>query len=454
MKLDFTKTNHVLKKELNAMQPYDIAEFFFTLEEDEQRRILTLIGAKKMAIVFSRLTKYQQREVFAVFDKAAQKEILTHLEVDELREFVGYFSEDEQHSVFALLSVERANLVKDLLIYQQDTAPSIMSTEFMTLNVNTTIKAATHFIFTNVKDDDFIDHLYILDDDEKLVGVLELRDLIVARPEHTIKELMVKEYIYAYNDFSIKETIDLVRNYDINAIPVLDHSGYILGIITADDVLEQLIAHYDEAYQKLAYLKSHDEAFSGFKRSMARLPWLAIATVLSLVIAVILSSVPAFEATVSTIFTLVLFQPMILDMAGNIGTQNLAVTILELHRGELDTRQKTRAFIRKEVLVSLLNSLLVALIGFAMALVFTLINQLHTDPATHVSYIKMGVVVGGSLFIGMGLSGILGTYIPIFLTKINADTDNASGPILTTLNDIIALFTYYGIAALLLMVLA
>ena len=453
MKLDFTKTNHLLKKELNAMQPYDIADLLVDLEEEEQERVATLIGAKKMAIVFSRLSKYQQRLIFDVLKQPLQKEILKFLEIDELKEFINYFPEQEQDEVFNLISVERANLIKDLLIYSNDTAPSIMSTEFMTINIEMSIKQATYFIFTNVKDNDFIDHIYVVDRDEKLLGAIALRDLIIARPSDTIKGLITKELIFAYNDYSIKETIDIVRNYDISAVPVIDHSGYLLGIITADDVLEQLITQYDEAYRKLAYIKSHDESFSGFRRSIVRLPWLIIATILNLVIAFILASVPAFEATVSTIITLVLFQPMILDMAGNIGTQNLAVVILELHRDELDTKKKTKQFIRKEVVVSLLNSLTIAVIGFTMAVIFTMINQHHSAAGIPINYFKMGIVVGLSLFIGMGLSGILGTYIPIFLTKINADTDNASGPILTTLNDIISLFTYYGIAALLLMAL-
>lgn len=435
------------------MQPYDIADLLIDLEEEEQQRVATLVGGKKMAVVFSRLSKYQQKLIFDVLDKPLQKEILKFLEIDELKEFINYYSEEEQEEIFKLISLERANLIKDLLIYSNDTAPSIMSTEFMTISISMSIKEATYFIFTNVKDNDFIDHIYVIDNDEKLVGVIALRDLIVARPEDTIKGLIKKDLIFAYNDYSIKETIDIVRNYDISAIPVIDHGGYLLGIITADDVLEQLITQYDEVYRKLAYVKSHDESFSGFKRSMTRLPWLVIATILNLVIAFILASVPAFEATVSTIITLVLFQPMILDMAGNIGTQNLAVVILELHRDELDTKQKTKAFVRKEVAVSVLNSFIVAAIGFVMAVLFTMINQHQTTTGVEINYIRMGIVVGASLFVGMGLSGILGTYIPIFLTKINADADNASGPILTTLNDIIALFTYYGIAALLLMAL-
>ncbi len=446
--LDFKKTNYILKKELNLMQPYDIAEFFPDLEALEQQRVFELIGIKKMAQVFSRLTEYNQVEVYEDLDVNKQRQILNNLEIDELKEFIDYHDEENQEKILSLVKTEKANLIKDLLIYSNETAPSIMSTEFMKIKSTNTVKEATSYIFNNVKDDDFIDNIYVVNDEEKLVGVINLKELIIARSTDTIKSIMTNDFIFAYNDHTIKEAIEIVRNYDITAIPVIDHSEKLLGIITADDVLEQLINQYDETYNKLAYIKYHDESYTGLQRSLKRLPWLVIATILNLIIAAILASVPAFEATVSTIVILVLFQPMILDMAGNVGTQNLAVTILGLHKEELDTKEKTRTFIKKEIVVSTLNSFIVAIIGFVLAGFFTYFNKNH---GTMNEALKMGTVVGGSLFVGMGLSGILGTMIPLWLEGANINPDNASGPILTTLNDIIALFTYYGIAALLLM---
>lgn len=451
MKLDFKKTNYALKKDLNALQPYDIAELFSDLEKEEQTRVIQLIGIKKMAQVFSRLSEYNQMEVYDELDYTRRKQILNNLEIDELKEFIDYYEEEEQEEILKLVRTDKANLIRDLLIYSNDTAPSIMSTEFITIKIGTSVKEATSYIFNNVKDDDFIDNIYIVDEDEKLIGVLNLKDLIIARSSDSIRSIMISDFVFAYNDHTIKEAIEIVRNYDINAIPVIDHSGYLLGIITADDVLEQLINQYDESYNKLAYIKNHDESYTGWQRSYKRLPWLIIATILNLIIAAVLASVPAFEATISTIVTLVLFQPMILDMAGNIGTQNLAITILGLHKDELTTKEQTRPFTKREIIVSLLNSLIVAIIGFGMAMAFTTLNQHQTSTGETISALRMGMVVGGSLFVGMGLSGVLGTMLPLWLTRANVNADNASGPILTTLNDFIALFTYYGVAALLLM---
>lgn len=295
--------------------------------------------------------------------------------------------------------------VSTKILSLQDTVPLIMSTEYFTIKMETSVKDATAEIFHESKDGDYISNMYVVNDDENLVGILNLKDLIIARSTDSIKNIMITDVIFAYNDTSIKQTIELVRNYDITAIPVIDHSRKLLGVITADDVLEQMINQYDESYNKLAYISKHDRSYSGIKRGLNRLPWLAIATVLNLIIAAVLVSVPAFEATIAQVVILVLFQPMILDMAGNIGTQNLAVTILEIHKEQLNTSKKIRKFGRKETLVSILNSFLTAIICFIMALGFTIFT--NRNAATPVAPLRIGVVVSGSLFVGMSLSAIL-----------------------------------------------
>lgn len=453
MKIDFKKSNYALKRELNHIQPYDIAEIFPGLEPDEQIRVMQLIGVKKTAVVFSRLSEYQQKEVYEQFEENKRKQILDNLEIDELKEFVGYFDQYEQEKILSIVKPVKSNLIRDLLIYSNDLAPSIMSTEFLKVEVGMTVKQVTSYIFHNVKDEDFIDNIYVVDEDDKLLGVISLKSIIIARADDSIRKLIDTDFLYAYNDSSIQDAIEIVRNYDITSLPVIDHSGYLLGIITADDVLEQLIMQYDEAYNRLGFLKNHDESYTGFQRSMKRLPWLIIATILNLIIAAVLASVPAFEATIATIVTLVLFQPMILDMAGNIGTQNLAAAILGLHKKELETKQERKTFIKKEALVSIFNSLVTAIIGFAIAAIVTSFSAHQSIHGVEISALGMGSVVGAALFVAMALSGILGTFLPILLTRNNINADNATGPILTTLNDIIALFTYYGVAALLLMTL-
>lgn len=453
MKIDFKKSNYALKRELNHIQPYDIAEIFPGLEPDEQIRVMQLIGVKKTAVVFSRLSEYQQKEVYEQFEENKRKQILDNLEIDELKEFVGYFDQYEQEKILSIVKPVKSNLIRDLLIYSNDLAPSIMSTEFLKIEVGMTVKQVTSYIFNNVKDEDFIDNIYVVDEDDKLLGVISLKSIIIARADDSIRKLIDTDFLYAYNDSSIQDAIEIVRNYDITSLPVIDHSGYLLGIITADDVLEQLIMQYDEAYNRLGFLKNHDESYTGFQRSMKRLPWLIIATILNLIIAAVLASVPAFEATIATIVTLVLFQPMILDMAGNIGTQNLAAAILGLHKKELETKQERKTFIKKEALVSIFNSLVTAIIGFTIAAIVTSFSAHQSIHGVEISALRMGSVVGAALFVAMALSGILGTFLPILLTRNNINADNATGPILTTLNDIIALFTYYGVAALLLMTL-
>ena len=453
IKIDFSRSNYSLKRDLKAVQAYDIAEIFYDLDEKEQIRVLDLIGVKKTSEVFSRLSEYQQVETFESFSETRKRQVLNNLEVDELKEFIGYYDKDEQDDVLKYVNEDRANIIKDLLIYSNDLAPSIMSTEFLTININATIKQATSFIFNNVKEDDFIDNIYVLDNNHKVVGVLPLKDLIIARANDTIADLMIEDYYYVYHDNTVKEAIKKVKDYDITSLAVIDHQGSLLGIITADDVLEQLINNYDELCNKLAFLPSHDESYTGWQRSAKRLPWLIIATVLNIIIAIIFLVIPAFELTLSQVFALVLFQPLVLDMAGNIGTQNLAVTLLGIHKNELSTTEDRRSFLRKELLIIIFNCLVVAALGFAVVSLFSFVTAQVTNAGTLIAPYKLGFVVAAALFSGMFISGLLGTLLPIFFTKREMDADNASGPILTTLADIIAILTYYLIASIMLIFL-
>lgn len=435
------------------MQPYDIAEVFYDLDEDEQTRIMQLIGVKQTSKVFSRLTNYQQVELFEEFDSVRKKQILDNLEVDELKEFINNYDEDEQEEILSYIKEEKANIIRDLLIYSNHLAPSIMTTEFLTININNSVKQATSYIFNNVKENDFIDNIYVLDEEEKVVGVVPLKDLIIARPSDSISKLMITDYYFVYHDNTVREAIEVVRNYDITSLAVTDYQGYLLGIITADDVLEQLINNYDDLYNKLAFLPNHDDAFTGLQRSFKRLPWLIFSTVINLAIAIVFLVIPAFEITLSEVFALVLFQPMVLAMAGNIGTQSLAVTILGIHKEELSTSDDRRRYLSKEVSIILLNSLSIAIIGFIVVSLFSLITHQVTSSGTLIAPYKLGLVVGVSLFAGMSASGTLGTLLPMLFTRHKVDADNASGPVLTTLSDLIALFIYYLVAAIMLLVI-
>ncbi|MGI6782363.1 MAG: magnesium transporter [Acholeplasmataceae bacterium] len=453
IKLDFKKSNLQLKRELNKIQAYDIAELFYDLEESEQTRVLDLLDAKKSSEVFSRLSEYEQVEVFAELNESRKKRILNNLEVDELKEFIGFYEKDEQEAILKYVDEERANIIRDLLIYSSDLAPSIMTTEFLSININLTVKEATSYIFNNSRDDLFIDNIYVVNDNDELLGVLFLKDLIIARANDAIDKIMISDCHYAYNDSTVKEAIAIVRNYDLTSLAVINHQNELLGIITADDVLEQLINDYDNLYHKFAFLPEHDDAYTGLQRSAKRLPWLIIATVLNILIAILFLLVPAFELTLSQVFALVLFQPLVLDMAGNIGTQNLAVTILGIHKNELSNKDDKRSFLRKELLIIIFNCIIVAVFGFLVVSLFSLITNQTTNAGALIAPYKLGLVVSASLFAGMFISGLLGTILPIFFTSRNLDSDNASGPILTTVADIVPILTYYLIAAIMLLFL-
>jgi magnesium transporter len=360
------------------------------------------------------------------------------LESDDLKEFLEDLDEDTQKQYLKYLGKIKAKTIELLLTYEDDHAASIMTTDFMTLDKKMSIKDATNKIITTSKDQDYIDHIYVINDENQWVGTIDIKDLIIARPGQYIEDIMEDEDIFIFEDDSIEKAIDMVQDYDKNAVPVLDHNHHVIGIITADDIFDELTQDYEEDYQKLALINEHTTALTSVQRSKQRLPWLLIAVFLNLVTVTILSR---FEATLEAVTVLVLFQPMILGMAGNIGTQSLAVTILGIHQDDFENKRKKHVV--KEISIGVFNSTILATIAFLF--VYTLLSILGIQA---VNPGDVAQVVALAIFLAMSISSMMGALVPLTLDRFHIDPASASGPIMTTFNDIIALVLYFGIATI------
>ncbi|MDG0889295.1 magnesium transporter [Paracholeplasma manati] len=314
----------------------------------------------------------------------------------------------------------------------------VMNTHILTLQPTMDVKDAMKKVVKQSNDDTLIDILYVTDQDQ-LVGVVDLKELIIARSPITIEAIMRKNYHFVFEDEPVSKAIDTVQKYDRIMIPILSKTKTLLGVITAEMALDLLAEETLEDYHKLASLNEYDVHSKPLIRSKKRLPWLLLLLGLSLITASVLSF---FEATLQTVIILVLFQPMILDSAGNISTQSLAKAILVIND---DPDADMKPFIIKELLIGLMNSTFLALVGFTFSFIFLWVFQSQN------SNIMVSFTVGLALFVALLVGAVTGAFVPMILRKLKIDPSVASGPFMTTLNDVIALTIYFSLATLILL---
>lgn len=272
---------------------------------------------------------------------------------------------------------------------------------------------------------------------------MELKDLIIAREHVRLETIVSKSYPSVRATEKIYATIECLKDYAEDSIPVLNENKEIIGVITAEDIIEAVDEEMGDDYAKLAGLTAEEDLNERLSDSMKkRLPWLVLLLGLGMVVS---SVVGVFEAVVAQVVIVVSFQSLILDMAGNVGTQSLAVTIRVLMDEEISGRVKMR-FVLKEVRVGGTNGLLLGLLSF-ICVGFYL--YLAKGLAFGDGFMVAGCV-GLALFLAMVISSLVGTVVPMFFHKIKVDPAVASGPLITTVNDLVAVITYYGLAGMLL----
>ena len=436
-------SDNALKKKLYQSRSFEIADILETCESSEKIRIFQLLDAAKQARVFAYIEKDEAYELLKELDYTIKKNILNNLETDDLKDFLMDYNNDELSWIIPLLSDKRKVQMKALLNYTEETAGSIMSLEFLSITLGLSVKDATTIVISNMKESDYVDTIYVITEEGKLHGTLDLKELIIARKTDDLNALINDDYVYAHVEEDIDFVIEKVRNYDIKAIPILGDNGIMLGIITADDILSELSESHDEDYNQLAMVNNFNEDDSIGRRVIKRLPWLMVSVVLNFLIATFISG---FQEVLEAILVLTFFQAMILGMAGNIGTQSLAATILGLNSKEITPGKKTKKHIKRELFVSITNSLLLGIFAFVVVFLFFLVFKTDNEIPTWM----VALTVGISIFVALTGSALVSVFVPLFFNKVKIDPAAASGPIITTFNDIFALLVYFGTASIIL----
>lgn len=438
-----------LKKELQNYHNNDIAKVQPDLSEDDQEKLLKALDEEDLSDVVSYVEDFD--EFIENMDTETVADIIEGMDVDDAVDALEELDEEEQEEILA--KIEDKELVEDIKLiksYEDEEIGSKMTTNFIVVDKDILVKDAMKVVIQEAEEHDNIMTIYVKDTDNKFYGSIDLKELIIARKNQSIEDIIHTSYPFVYAHELIDECLTKIKEYALNLVPVLDDDDILIGVITSDDIVEVVDEELGEDYAKLAGLTEEEELDESiFESCKKRLPWLALLMFLAMVVSILISS---FEAAISKIAVIVFFQSMILGMAGNCGTQSLAVTIRVLTDEEIDAK-KILQIIFKELRIGLLNGFLLGLLSFVSVFAFLYVSKkpiiAGDDVFILADALQVSFIVALSLFVALAIATVVGTVIPILLKKLKIDPAVASGPFISTINDICAVIIYYGLTTLL-----
>ena len=419
----------------------DIAEALELLTPEERKRLYSALGAERVAEIFAYL---DDGDIYLKeLSLKQQAKVISEMDSDDAVDILEEVDDDTKCKILGMLDKEASEDVRLLLSYDEDEIGSYMTTNFILIHNNLTVREAMRELVKQAGENDNISTIYVVDRAEQYYGAIELQDLIIAREHTELEDLISRSYPYVMDHEKISECIEKIKDYAEDSIPVLLEDRSIGGIITTQDIVEIVDDEMGDDYAKLAGLTAEEDLNETTRESIRkRLPWLVILLFLGMVVSAV---VGVFESVVAVLPIVMCFQSLILDMAGNVGTQSLAVTIRVLMDENLTTGQKVK-LIFKEMKIGFFNGAILAV----MALLF-LGAYIHLFKGFSLGYSMMiSACVGVSLVGAMVVSSLVGTLTPIFFKKVGVDPAVASGPLITTINDLVAIVVYYGLVAVVL----
>lgn len=437
-----------LKEELNKYHDNDIARVLEDLTAEERDRILNVIGIEAMSDIVAYMD--DAGEYLSRLDADAAADIIEQMDADEALEILDGLDEETRNEVLGLIEDKEVKEEIELIdSYDEDEFGSKMSTNFIVINRGLSVKAATKTLIAEAAENDNIYTIFVTNQDGSFYGAIDLKDLIVARSNTELEDLICTTFPYVYDKDIISDNIERTRSYAEDLIPVLSgETKKLLGVITSKDIIDIVDEELGDDYAKLAALGSEQERDESLLGSIKkRVPWLIALLFMGLAVSAV---VGLFENVVDSLPMIVAFQSLILGMAGNVGTQSLAVTVRSLGSDEEPGLRDQFIMIAKETRVALLNGIFIGIISFLIVSGYLLLfGGCDTGFAFTAS-----LCVGLAMCFAMTISGFTGATIPICLYRFGIDPAVASGPLITTINDLVAVISYYGLAWVLLLNIA
>ena len=435
------------QKLLSQFHENDIAEILNELNDQETKAIYDILGVESFGEVL--LYTEDIDEIVDELEPEVIADIIETMDVDDAIDVLDELDEQTRKEVVELIEDEEVvEDIKTISSYDEDVIGRKMTNNYITITTNDTVKSAMKTVIKEASENDNVSYIYVLDQNDNYYGVIELRDLIIARAGDDMDKIIKRNYPYFKDTDKIQDKLSEIRDYGLNSYPVLNDDGKLVGIITHDDALEATYEEFEEDYAKLAGITEEEDLNeSVFKSIKKRLPWLIVLLVLGLLQSFLMTG---FEVVVSALPIIVFFQTLVLGMSGNTGTQSLAVTIRNISNSNTSKKQ-TFKLLFKELRVGFVNGLILGLLAVSFVFVFLLItNQGVTSEAfVFLEALKASLIVASSLLMSMTISSMVGALVPILFKKIHIDPAVASGPFITTINDLTSLVVYYLLSAIL-----
>ena len=417
----------------------DLADVLPDLTVPERCKLYRIMDLDMLSDIFEYTDEAGAAEYLQEMDIKKAAAILSRMETDFLVDVLQKIDKGRRKLLIELMDDDVRHDIEVIASFDEDEIGSRMTTNCIIIRENLTVKQAMSSLIGQAAKNDNISTLFVVTEGQKFYGAIDLKDLIIARQDHSLEELIVTSYPYVYAEQEIDDCIEDLKDYSEDSIPVLDNDNRLLGVITSASIIDLVDDAMGEDYAMLAGLTAEEDLKEPLRESMKkRLPWLIVLLGLGMVVS---SVVGMFEHVVTELPIIMCFQSLILDMAGNVGTQSLAVTIRVLMDESLTGKQKAELVV-KEMKIGFCNGGLLGLLSFVC---IGLYIYLFKGKSLLFAYAVSGCI-GAALLLAMVFSSAVGTCIPLFFKKVNIDPAVASGPLITTVNDLVAVVAYYGLS--------
>ncbi|MGM0750660.1 MAG: magnesium transporter [Bacillota bacterium] len=417
---------------IEELQPYDIAQQYINVPSKHQNKFLLFLPLEQLTEFIQEIDKENQLVVLQKLGIEKSTKVLDLMENDNLATLLTDLKPEKIEELLSEMNQEESQVVMNLMNYPPETAGRMMNNRYVWIPKNYTVREAVDKLKDFAELAEYLNYLYVIDEEKKLIGVISYKDLLLGELQDKIETIMYSRVVKVDVYTDQEEVAKLISRYDFITIPVVEENGKLAGVITVDDIIDVVIREANEDIEKLsASGKAIDFNTKPFIAAYRRLPWLILLLFIGLVSGSIINM---FSATLEQVVALAFFMPMIAGMTGNTGTQSLAVVVRGLVSNDLDFPQVMKLIFRElsvGIIIGVTCAVMIAIIAFVWQGNFIL-----------------GLVVGSSLLITLIIGTLAGTIIPLILYKLNVDPAVASGPLITTINDILSLMIYFGIASM------
>ncbi len=425
-----------LRKFIESLPTSEVVYLMSKLARKEQHKLLLMINPEEAADVIEELPESQAADIIEEMDAGSAAAIINEMTSDDRADLINEMLEEDAEAILTQMHPEEAEEVRKMIGYDPETAGGLMLTEFIAYNESMTVKEATEDLRANSENykNYHVRYIYVVSENDHFVGVLQMQDLLLSKPDKKLSEIAIKEKVMAVKvDTPLGKLDDLFDTYNFYGFPVIDDLTQLQGVVIRNDVLEAVNERAAFEHLETQGIVGGDElrTMPVFTRSRRRLSWLSVNIVLNIIAA---SVIAFYQETLSTVIAMAVFLPIISDMSGCTGNQAVAVSMRELSLGTVRPGEVLRVWLQ-EITVGLINGIVLGILIGVAAYIWK-------------GNIYLGIVVGGALAINTLIAVSIGGTIPLILKRMNIDPALASGPILTTITDMFGFFLALAFATM------